>query len=346
MKGKSIVDFPDLQALEAEAAALIARLDQGDMAAEEIAEVRGWMAKSPQHRASLERMAAIWGASDILGGLRDYPPVEAVPEPKGVNRRYAGIAAAFLFLAIGAGLYTTLSTTPKAYQGAYETARGEQREMSLPDGSNLILNTNSSIEINYSKSGREISLARGEAFFEVSKDAARPFRVSAGDGVVEATGTAFSVRLSEAKEIEVTVAEGTVALSAFSFEPEIHDEHSDARVATETEFIELVANQRAVFAQRVESLESVEDAALDRALSWRRGVLIFAGDPLNEVVDEITRYADVEIVIADPSLMERPVGGYFRIGEVDAMLRSLEAGFGVRVEREDEKKIILRKKDA
>ena len=57
---------------------------------------------------------------------------------------------------------------------------------------------------------------------------------------------------------------------------------------------------------------------------------------------EITRYTDVEITIADEALANRSVGGYFRIGELEAMFRSLELGFGVVVERQGEKQILLR----
>ena len=134
-----------------------------------------------------------------------------------------------------------------------------------------------------------------------------------------------------------------MALSALGRQPQRRGETPAQTVEPRQELLEVAANQRAVFAQKVQSLESVEDAAMNRALSWRKGVLIFAGDPLRDVVNEITRYADVEIIIADQALMDTPVGGYFRIGEVDAMLRSLEISFDVQVERESRNRIVLRK---
>lgn len=340
---KKIVDFPDLQNIEAEAAALIARLDNDDISAEEVRQLREWTQTSQQHRAAIERMAAIWGESDILARLRDYPPVKATHKPRGVTRRYAGVAAALLLMTAGAGFYASVFSQSKAYSESFETALGEQHDIALPDGSSILLNTNSSLEISYTKAARQISLNRGEAFFDVAADPLRPFRVAAGEGVVEAVGTAFAVRLDETEEIKVTVAEGRVALSALGRQPQLRGETSAQPVEPKKELLEVAANQRAVFAQKVQSLESVEDAAMNRALSWRKGVLIFAGDPLRDVVNEITRYADVEIIIADPALMDTPVGGYFRIGEVDAMLRSLEISFDVQVDRESRNRIVLRK---
>ena len=340
---KTIIEFPNFEALEAEAAGFIARLDHGDMTSDEISEVRAWAAQSAQHRAVLEHLAAIWGEAEILTALADYPPVEVEKKRLSVTRRYAGLAAGFALLAIGAGVFGTMSLGPKAYRGGFETAIGEQREVELPDGSKILLNTASAIDIHYSTTTREITLSRGEAFFDVAHDRNRPFRVAAGDGVVEAVGTAFSVRLNGREEVQVTVEEGRVALSSFQ---RASTEFATAPVehtAPKAELLEVAANQRAVFAQSVESIESIEEAAMERALSWRKGVLIFAGDPLRDVVDEITRYTDVEIIIADPVLMKTPVGGYFRIGEIDAMLRSLEAGFGVTVDRESRDRIVLRK---
>ena len=340
-KNNKIVVFPDREKLEAQAAAFIARLDHGDMNEQELLEIRRWSQSSPQHRAALERMAAIWGGADILEQLRDYPPLEEEPPVRKVNRRFLAAAAASI-LVVGVGISLIGSGDGGVYRSAFETALGEQREVPLPDGSVMTLNTDTLAQVIYSELAREIVLIRGEAYFDVAKDVERPFRVSAGNNVVEAVGTAFSVRLGEREEIEVTVAEGRVALAALEAASNQSHQVRQSILDEDKAMMDLAANQRAVFSGKVQSVESVEDAALDRSLAWRKGVLIFAGDRLEYVVAEITRYTDVEITIADEALANRSVGGYFRIGELEAMFRSLELGFGVVVERQGEKQILLR----
>ena len=75
------------------------------------------------------------------------------------------------------------------------TAVGEQREMQLPDGSMIALNTDSQLEVTYGENYRDVRLLKGEALFEVTRDPARPFIVDAGIRRVEAVGTAFVVHL-------------------------------------------------------------------------------------------------------------------------------------------------------
>ena len=97
--------------------------------------------------------------------------------------------------------------------GIYETRIGEQNSITLVDGSVIQLNTDSHIQVNYEKNQRSIVLMAGEAHFEVAKDPSRPFVVKAGDGMVRAVGTAFTVRINP-EALKVIVTEGKVALAA------------------------------------------------------------------------------------------------------------------------------------
>ena len=93
---------------------------------------------------------------------------------------------------------------------------GEQRQLELPDGSVIYLNTNSQVQIDYTATTRNILLLQGEAHFDVAKNPGRPFNVYAGGGLVQAVGTAFTVFFKDDEAIDVTVTEGKVALSALS----------------------------------------------------------------------------------------------------------------------------------
>jgi len=80
---------------------------------------------------------------------------------------------------------------------------------------------------------------------------------------------------------------------------------------------------------------------LARRLSWRKGLLAFAGDPLEDVVREISRYPTEAIEISDPEARASKIGGQFRVGETDAMLESLETNFGLLITRLYRNRVLL-----
>jgi transmembrane sensor len=96
-----------------------------------------------------------------------------------------------------------------------------------------------------------------------------------------------------------------------------------------------------VFGQKVERAEVVSDAELSRKLAWRQGQLIYSGQPLAEVLADISRYSDIEIELADPALGNLPVGGAFSVNQTDAIFAALENNFGVHVEWIDARHVRL-----
>lgn len=122
---------------------------------------------------------------------------------------------------------------PPGYSAEYRTAIGEQQDVSLPDGSSILLNTHTSLNVQFSKERRSVFLDAGEAHFEVAHDPDRPFVVATKVGVVRAVGTAFTVYVRDDEETEGTVTDGVVEVSQVS-EPlvaalpsaELPDSHS------------------------------------------------------------------------------------------------------------------------
>jgi len=94
-------------------------------------------------------------------------------------------------------------------------------------------------------------------------------------------------------------------------------------------------------ARIIDAIETVEAPEMAKRLSWREGILTFAGDPLVVVVDEISRYTTVSIEISDPVVRATRIGGRFPIGETDAMFDALEANFGLRVTRLSHDRVLL-----
>lgn len=323
--------LPDLKKSEAEAAEWVARLEGGEMTAADHAAFARWRAESEHHRDAFDRYARLWGGLDALEELKDYEPQEAYAAPRRARRPAALLPAlaATLVLAVAIGVFTVRQAfdgRAEGFAAVYHTEIGGQETIELPDGSRLTLNTDSLIETDFTETERRIMLLRGEAFFEVASDKSRPFSVYAGDGVVRAVGTAFSVRLKDDK-LDVMVSEGRVALSAAALAASVQTDD-----AGESAVMELTAGQNAVFAaEKVEELEHVTQAEIDRKLSWRRGMLAFAGEPLSEVVVEIGRYSGVVIDISSDELLDMPIAGYFKAGEVDAFVEALQIMTGVEV---------------
>ena len=220
------IEWPE-EDIEQQAADWLIRLD-GDRApsAAELEELKAWMQRSPAHKAQLKRLTQYWHRANLLTEL-SIP----LPDSKRPNGLFASLRYQFRQLftynwqattSFGAALTLTVAVVTGLLlinpddvsgNGIYETRIGEQNSITLVDGSVIQLNTDSHIQVNYEKNQRSIVLMAGEAHFEVAKDPSRPFVVKAGDGMVRAVGTAFTVRINP-EALKVIVTEGKVALAA------------------------------------------------------------------------------------------------------------------------------------
>ena len=338
---KNLVEFPDPNTIEAEAAAWIARLDRGKLSGEECAAVREWIRRSPEHYSTISRFADIWsdldGLAEILDEVEPDASIREVhPGPQPMVRftpaRVAVIASIIIAVVIGAlfsntGNFRAVPTPDSKWQASYVTTIGEQQTVTLRDGSRVQLNTDTAVNIDFDDRQRKVRLVKGEALFEIIHNQTRPFLVYAGTNVIRAVGTAFVVKLIE-NEIEVTIREGRVELKSIK-------DASQNRVGNELIIASAVidAGQTVKVNKEIQTLQEIATEEIDRKLAWRDGLIIFSGEPLDQVVEEISRYTSVSFVVTDPELNTLRIGGRFKIGETDAMLEVLETGFGVNVNR-------------
>ena len=323
-----VVWLPDPKAIEAQAAEWLVRLDDEEASVRDYEVFLKWRSQSAHHRAAFERLRADWGLLDRLDGLNDYADHARANRrvgPQRGRRWFAGLAAS-LVLAVGVlGLVSVTGLLPSGGEttDSYQTMIGEHKSVRLADGTLVELNTNTLIQTQYSASRREVRLVQGEAYFDVARDVARPFSVLAGKGVVTALGTAFTVRMRE-EMVDVVVSTGHVSLAVLD----------QVVPGGARPLAELKAGQDAQIAR--EEVAQVRDLGLEELshkLSWRTGILAFRGEPLADVVADMSRYTAIRIEIDDETLRDLPVDGYFRIGEIDAMLEALEIMAGLRVER-------------
>lgn len=351
-----ILSFPDMAALDAEAAAWVARFDAGDVSAKDQAAFQAWLSRSAHHRQAIAEYGNFWSEFDQIGQLTNSIGAEREPGTQpgrlavfsGAKVWLAACAASVLVMvAVGGVIRQEIPDRPSARQASaqrahaprpsgpqsYATAIGAQKKFALADGTVVTLNTNSRIDVELLGDRRDVHLVHGEAYFEVVHDKARPFTVYASQYVVRDIGTAFAVHLLEKGLVNVRVTKGRVEIAAPAGGGRGSDDVKSLGV--------VVAGRDVVFGQKVERAEVVSDAELGRKLAWRQGQLIYSGQPLAEVLADVSRYSDIEIEIADPALRDLPVVGSFSANQTDAIIAALENNFGVHAEWLDARHVRL-----
>jgi len=340
------VQFPNQTEIEAQAANWIAAIDRG-LSELEKNEFDAWLNASPVQADVLLKCASMWDLLDVLSPIAKLMPMDAqraitgisenveinqndmtnVSPTKSTLRKTMAIAAS-LFVVLGASFYITLPLLNNAQDNhdqafaptssaqaesvmVYKTAIGEMSKASLPDGSEMQLNTNTELRLRFSKRQRTIELIHGEAFFEVAKDPYKPFVVISGADSVTAVGTAFSVDASMRGSTEVLVTEGLVRVKSERNEQPVY----------------LESGQKALVHNNAYKISKNSD--LDSQLAWRDQGLVFQGENLDRVIAEINRYTPLTLKLVDTDIASIPVGGYFKTGDLDQLLQIFEHNLGI-----------------
>lgn len=341
----NVVPLEAPASVQAQASAWLARLDGDSPTEQDLQAFKCWVNQDPSHKAAFEKVAAAWDELNILTRLPALAQQRATP-PRSAPQPFAWLpslraaaVAATVVVAVLVGLQPGLFTPQHAQ---YTTAVGEQKTITLPDKSVVQINTNSRLQFDYRGSVRAVYLLQGEAHFSVAKNPQRPFEVYAGTGRVRAVGTAFSVELREqSQEVNVLVTEGVVEVAPeLALPPPVTSDNvaSDANDPSPTT-PGLLKQQRVSAGsevwfdqQNVKRVREVNKADMQRRLAWQQGLLIFSGEPLEEVVAEISRYTDTRIIIQSDEARALRIGGQFQLGDTRAIFSALEQGFGLRAE--------------
>lgn len=253
------------------------------------------------------QLAALLATADALVNRRDPAPAIAARPRWQVPWWRAGLAASVI--AAGA-IAWQFCERPTAVH--YTTAVGEQRSVTLPDGSTLLLNTDSDVRVELSRHLRRVELMRGEALFSVSHDPGRPFAVHALRGVTTAVGTQFDVEIVSTGAA-VSVLEGTVTVGG-----------GDAGIAAPAAVA--VPAGRGVGYTATGMVSPLRPAEINRIQGWRAQRIVFNDIPLRDALAEYNRYRRTPIVLADPALGSHHINGVFRIGDEAAFLGAMEQG--------------------
>ena len=338
----NVYDFSSREQRYDEASLWIVRLDK-QLSPEEAEALQRWMSDDSENAAVLLEMAKLWDKMDALGRLATlFQP------PKKQVRRIPVFAVATMASILLAGMALWFVMTrpdpqpfPAPTEYVYQTDVGEHAEVTLSDGTGLILNTNSRITVQYTDSYRLLTLERGEVYVNVAKDKSRPLSVVAGDQVVEAVGTQFNVEITSDQQIELVVLEGRVKVG-------VHQRSENPAVMQQPKMLagstrSLIAGESTLLGSAPEDVRDISPSDVEVKLSWRQGNLIFRGEPLEEAVREVERYTSIEFVFLDQELKKIRVAGLFKAGDVDGLLATLRENFNIVYQYTDERKVLLGK---
>lgn len=313
--------------IEQTAAAWVVKRGQDLWSEADEAALQQWLASSVSHRAAYYRLDAGWQEAGRLQALAGSPPALAepvLPQPtRSRNWHVPSAIAASVLLATVLAFTTYLRSTGESYR----TPVGGLAAVPLADGSTVTLNTDSRVSVSIGDEERRIDLRQGEAFFEVAKDATRPFVVVAGARKVVAVGTKFSVMRVADDQLRVVVLEGIVRIEDGIGE----QQHKNVQLAAGN--IARVSNDGVMVAPKAPTM--TEDY-----LSWRAGFLAFHQTPLSDIAAEFNRYNTRQIVIDDAAVAALLLEGNFRATNLEGFLRLLQQSYPVDVRTERNRIVI------
>ena len=313
---------------------------------------RTWLAESAEHRRAFGACRESWAAAagarvpqptaaeleqDRYGGdvpvasLRLHPPVSKwADEPKGRIRlprsAWIGLAAMLVLAVIAATQYRPAAPARTPAAVVYETGRGEQRQLTLPDGSVVTLGPEVRLEVRLEPDRRVFNLMRGEAIFTAAHDPKRPFLVYAGSGWIQDIGTAFDVRF-DPDEVTVTVLQGEVEVGGPGSQT--------------TGNLRLSRNQQVSYGTATETVRTVDAT---QAIGWREGQIAYINQPLEKVVLDLRRYSMKDIVLQDPSVGALRYTGTVSVDELDQWAAGLARVYPVQIQVAGDRLLIAAKR--
>jgi transmembrane sensor len=244
-----------------------------------------WLESAPENFEAFRRAEMVFGAVAA-------PVEKVVARRRAVTRRQVG--ASILALAVGGWALRDVVLN----FSSITTATGETREIALEDGSHVILNTGSALQVGFTDTERAVRLRRGEAWFDVTHDTDRAFIVRASDAVVRVVGTQFNVKLAD-DGVQVGVSTGRV---------EVQCGENFAALGP--------GDQAHVTDDRI----SVVRVPADQIALWRTGWIAFDGTAFSAAMAELSRYHAGPVIVLGDNLRRRPFSARLSTRDTEAAL--------------------------
>lgn len=312
--------------MDKEVVAMFARLSADEATDADLRALADWAEVAPEKLDELELLSDVWeqaGSLDVDQSLFLEEDAAQGFDWRGAIAdffrehwiRPAGMVAAAALVMVAVSL--SVFQAPITERQSYATVRGAMKTVSLTDGSTVHINGLSRLEVNFGETERRIDLLEGEAYFEVSPDTERPFVVSVSGAEVRALGTAFDIDTGT-EALTVIVTEGVVGVT-------VADIYSRFEAGTKVR-IPWDAEAASDF-----TITKLILPNLEKAITWRDGVLTFTGEPLSVALERINRQSTKRIVLGDQSLASLQIFGSFSHDNLGSFLDALQTLYQIRV---------------
>lgn len=368
------------------------------------AEFVDWLSADPIHLVAYQAVEDLWSLagdfghrSEVLiarqkirGQVRKKAYEKAASTPVCVSGRSirqrlwqpAAMAASMMLVLFSSVLFTSdlqvLWDQVLWDDGVYMTDIGEQKSITLEDGSTIVLDTQTKVVTAYSDTMRYIVLEKGQARFDVAKNPDRPFVVEAGNGTITAIGTAFVVSKRGNSEVLVTLIEGKVAVEQGLHEPQrlpatvspgLHPDQGELdqsqlyqssqdhpqvaeishppdssayRPDYQTDYqrkLNLVAGQQVAYSTA--GISPTAKVNVERETAWQAGRLIFEDHSLAEVLESLNTYSHKKILLGDAKLNGIKITGVFKTGDNERVVQTLKSYFSFRMSSDEQGNMVL-----
>jgi len=315
--------------------------DQQDLAA--------WLAEDPTNRQAFEEMNELWRQVGALEpafadelDTTEMPQVakdfDTETKSDHKNRFFhffetrkkmslAAVMAMLVLLCLPVLNLTFFEQRGKVY--VYSTATGEQKTITLNDGSVLSINVSSAFTVQMGKSSRRVVLNEGEVFFNVKPDPKRPFEVRTSKGLVRVLGTAFNVK-NRKGVMAVDVDHGKVQVR------DVPKAAGDRRVRALT----LLSGQGADI-DAGGHLAPIRTSCMEQVLAWRDHRVVFKKTPVSNVLQELALYHNADIKLAFDALGQKRVTGTFDMQNLEQTLRIIATAASLQIKKDTNGTITL-----
>lgn len=333
-----------------QAARWLARSQDKDFTSDDLKALNAWLEEDPANRAAFEEMGAVWdqveGMEHVFNSEEKHTcsdlPVTSQPTgrlrgakrilPRILtgNRKVAlvGAVMAVLVLLCLPVIKSHLVDQPEKLY-AYQTVAGEQKIVTLSDGSVLKMNVSSQISVHITGHNRQVEMGEGEVFFQVKPDPDRPFEVSTPSGLVQVLGTAFNVKNRRGK-VSVDVDHGRVQVQGNPASP------TDMKTKEMT-----LSSGQGVDINPSGRLVKLRQSNIKQVLAWRQKQAVFKNTPVGDVLHELELYHNVKITLVSDELESKGITGTFDMSKLEQTLELIAMAASLKIEKESDSTIKL-----
>lgn len=290
--------------IENTAAMWVIKTTQRELNAQENSEFQHWVSASTEHANAYYRARQIWALTSC-----HQQPKKIIKPIKAANSYLKKTIAASVLVC---GLATLLWWSENHEQIDYQTKIGEVQHITLPDGSQVDLDSGAQLQLAFDGQYRQVNLLQGRAYFSVAPTTGselRPFQVKAKNGVTQALGTEFAID-NEEDNVDVSVYQHSVKISLLSGQ----------------EVVVKAGN----FTQYQQQISPILPLAKQNSEGWREGQIIFQQQTLSEIAAKISRYHKKQIIILANDNDGR-LSGVLQINALESGLKHLASSKGLSV---------------